>query len=214
MKIDSLILDIDGTIWNTTDIVADAWNTAIDSNFPQVPHVTGKILQGQFGKTMKVIADNLFSILSEEEKNLLMEKCCEQEQIKLHSNTKPITYPNVVETIKELSKKIPLFIVSNCQKGYIEVVIEKNSIAAFITDSECYGNNGKNKDENIKLICKRNNLKNPAYVGDTQGDYDACKKAGIPFIWVSYGFGKPDDENYFAKIDDFSELKMLVTASE
>ena len=212
MKFDGIILDIDGTIWNTTDVVAQAWNVAIDNNFPQVPHVSGDILKGQFGKTMKVIADNLFSVLNEDEKNFLMKKCCEAEQAKLHSDVKVPVYTNVIETIRTLSvgKNIPLFIVSNCQAGYIEVVLEKNKITEFITDSECFGNNGKNKDENIRLIVERNNLKSPVYVGDTQGDYEACQKAGVPFIWASYGFGKPDDNNYFAKVDDFSELLNLV----
>lgn len=212
MKFDGIILDIDGTIWNTTDVVAQAWNVAIDNNFPQVPHVTGDILKGQFGKTMKVIADNLFSVLNEDEKNFLMKKCCEAEQAKLHSDVKVPVYPNVIETIRTLSvgKNIPLFIVSNCQTGYIEVVLEKNKITEFITDSECFGNNGKNKDENICLIVERNNLKSPVYVGDTQGDYEACQKARVPFIWASYGFGKPADDNYFAKVDDFSELLKLV----
>ena len=35
------------------------------------------------------------------------------------------------------------------------------------------------KDENISLIVKRNGLKKPVYVGDTQGDFEACKKAGF-----------------------------------
>ena len=84
--------------------------------------------------------------------------------------------------------------------------MEKNKITSFITDFECYGNTGLNKDQNIVLVIKKNNLKNAVYVGDTQDDYDACKKASIPFVWASYGFGKPDDENYFAKIENFSDL--------
>ena len=81
---------------------------------------------------------------------------------------------------------------------------------SFITDFECYGNTGLNKDQNIALVIKRNNLKNAVYVGDTQGDYDACKKASIPFVWASYGFGKPDDENYLAKIEKFSDLLKVI----
>lgn len=208
MVFDSIILDIDGTIWNTTEIVASAWNKAIDKYFPTVPHVSANILQGQFGKTMKVIADNLFTILSDSEKLILMEKCCEEEQIALHSNNKNITYEGVVDGIKALSRKFPIYIVSNCQKGYIEVVIEKNNIQQYIKDFECYGNNGNNKADNIKLICARNNLKNPVYVGDTQGDFEACNEANVPFIWASYGFGKP--ESYFAKIDSFSDLLKII----
>ena len=31
-----------------------------------------------------------------------------------------------------------------------------------------------------------------AYIGDTQGDYEATLEAGVPFIWAGYGFGTPD----------------------
>lgn len=210
MKFDGIILDIDGTIWNTTPVVAEAWNEAIEELFPQVKRVSAKILQGQFGKTMKVISDNLFPELTEDEKKLLMDKCCVTEHQALLRNTKNLTYPNVVESIKKLSEFYKIFIVSNCQKGYIEVVIEKNHLENFIVDSECYGNNLKNKDENIKLLVQRNHLENPVYVGDTQGDYDACKAAGVPFIFASYGFGSISDDNYFAEIKDFSDLLQIL----
>ena len=134
MKIDSIILDVDGTIWNTTDIVADAWNLAIDKLYPQVPHVTGSILKGQFGKTMKVIADNLFPILNDAQKSQLMNECCVQEQLALTSITKDISYPNVIKTIAELSKVVPLFIVSNCQKGYIDPKREETTISRKSSD--------------------------------------------------------------------------------
>ena len=210
MKFDGLILDVDGTIWNTTGIVADAWNKTIDTFFPQVPHVTAEILKGQFGKTMDVIADNLFGVLSAEDKKILMEKCCIYEQKALLENTKNITYEGVIETLKKLSSIIPIFIVSNCQSGYIELVIEKNKITPLIKDFECFGNTGKSKAENIKLIASRNGLKSPVYVGDTQGDYEACKEAGVPFIWAAYGFGKPEDNNYYAKLDSFTQLESLL----
>ncbi len=210
MKFDGLILDVDGTIWNTTGIVAEAWNNAFDQFFPKVPHVTADVLKGQFGKPMDVIADNLFPMLNQDEKNLLMDKCCQMEQAALLQNTKNITYDGVVETIKEITKSIPVFIVSNCQSGYIEVVMEKNSIADFITDFECFGNNGFSKDKNISLIAQRNGLKAPVYVGDTQGDYEACQKAGLPFIWAAYGFGRPEDDNYFAKLEKFDQLLTLL----
>lgn len=210
MKFDSIILDVDGTIWNTTGIVADAWNLAFDKFFPQVPHVTAEILKGQFGKPMDVIADNLFPMLSKDEKKLLMEKCCEMEQAALMENTKDIAYDGVIETIKKLSRKIPVFIVSNCQSGYIEVVMEKNGIAEYIKDFECFGNTGLLKDQNIRLIIERNNLKAAAYVGDTQGDYEACKKADVPFIWAAYGFGRPEDDKYFAKLEEFDQLESLL----
>ena len=210
MNFDGLILDVDGTIWNTTEIVAEAWNDVIDTTFPAIPHVTAKILQGQFGKTMDVIAENLFGMLSYEERKILMEKCCHNEQKAIAENTKNITYDGVIQTLQKLYTKIPLFIVSNCQSGYIELVMKKNGITSLIKDFECFGNTGLSKNENIRLIVKRNNLKNPVYVGDTQGDFEACKKAGIAFIWAAYGFGRPDTEDYYAKLQRFPELENLL----
>ncbi len=210
MKYDSIILDVDGTIWDTTPIVAKAWNKAIEALFPKVPRVTADILKGQFGKTMDVIGRNLFGELNDQDQKTLLDRCCVEEQEALEQNEEDIAYEGVVQTIRELSKKVPLFIVSNCQAGYIELVIKKNNIEEFITDFECFGNNGLPKDKNIKLIVERNNLKNPVYVGDTQGDFDACKLAGVPFIWAEYGFGKVSEEGIAGSIKRFSEITELI----
>ena len=45
------------------------------------------------------------------------------------------------------------------------------------------------KAENITRIVDDYHLNSPVYVGDTMGDYEACGKAGVPFIFASYGFG-------------------------
>lgn len=95
-------------------------------------------------------------------------------------------------------------IVSNCQSGYIELFLRKTGLEPYITDTECYGDTGKNKDENIRLVVERNSLKHPVYVGDTQGDCDAAAKAGVPFVFASYGFGQADHAD--AVIASFDEL--------
>ena len=59
-------------------------------------------------------------------------------------------------------------------------------------DTECYGNTKKEKGENISLLVQRNHFLAPVYVGDTQGDCDAAKAAGVVFIHASYGYGKVD----------------------
>lgn len=207
---DGIILDIDGTIWNTTGIVAVAWNRAIDRSGLAAKKVNAQTLQQEFGKTMDVIAQDLWPNLSKADQEKLLSYCCTEEQIEVKNNTIDITYPGVVETIKELSTMQNLFIVSNCQNGYIELTMEKTGIAPYIKDFECYGRTGKAKAENIQILCSRNGITAPIYVGDTQGDCDACLQAEIPFIWASYGFGKA--ETYFDKIDKFSDLTGIVTS--
>ena len=204
MNFDAIILDIDGTIWNTTELVAQAWNKAIDMLFPSIAHVSADVLKTQFGKTMEQIANNLFPSLNQNEKQKLIDTCCIEEHKVIVSNTKDITYPTVRDTIPLLAKKYKLFIVSNCQKGYIELTMQKNALEPYILDTECYGNTGEDKDKNIITLCKRNALKNPVYVGDTQGDMLSCQKANVTFIWASYGFGQA--ENYYKKIEKFSDL--------
>ena len=204
---DAVIIDVDGTIWNTTGIVSVAWNKAINEWFPDCRKVTALDLQKEFGKTMEVIAYDLWPELSADERKILMAHCCTEEQIGIKNNQIDISYTGVIETIKQLSQVINLFVVSNCQKGYIELMLEKTNLQSYIKDFECYGRTGKGKAENIMLLSSRNNLHNPLYVGDTLGDYEACKQAGVSFAWASYGFGKVPEANI--KLTQFSDLKSL-----
>ncbi|MCR4674137.1 MAG: HAD-IA family hydrolase [Lachnospiraceae bacterium] len=203
MKFDAVILDVDGTVWDSTELVAKAWTKAakdceIDTE------ITADRLKGLFGKTMHEIADALLPDATEEEKNRVMYKSIEEEDKVLAENTVDITYPEVSSTIKELSKKLPVCIVSNCQKGYIELFMEKANVKSFITDTECYGNNGKGKADNLRLLIERNGFLHPCYVGDTLMDEIACREAGVPFIFASYGFGEAKQPVY--SIDSFKNL--------
>ena len=54
---------------------------------------------------------------------------------------------------------------------------------------------------------ERNGLKDVVYVGDTQGDADACKAAGVPFVFAEYGFGDvPDAEDRISKISELCTM--------
>ncbi|MBQ4015065.1 MAG: HAD family hydrolase [Treponema sp.] len=204
IKTDGIILDIDGTLWNTTGVVAKAWNKAIADCGFDAALVNASGLQKEFGKPMNVIADDLWPALSQGQKDLLMKQCCVREQEALKENHEDISYPAVRDTIKALAQKFRLYIVSNCQSGYIELTMEKNKIADYIKDHECYGDTGMGKADNLRLLVRRNGIKAPVYVGDTQGDADACREAGVKFVWAGYGFGSVQE--FAAKIDRFDQL--------
>lgn len=200
----NIILDVDGTLWDTTEVVAKAWNRAIAENGTSASVVNSSILKQQFGKTMDVIANNLFYDTDEENKRLLMEKCCQYEHDDIQEYEESMLYPNVKETIEKLAEKCGLFIVSNCQSGYIELFMKKTGIEEYIIDYECFGNTGLSKGENIKLVVERNNLADVVYVGDTLGDYEAATFANVPFIFAKYGFGLV--ENFYHEISEIKEL--------
>lgn len=208
----NIILDIDGTIWNTTAVVAVAWNRAVkEGNVPELKDlvITDKMLQKEFGKPMDVIADNLFGDIDKAIKAALLAKCCVYEHDEIAANNEDLSYEGIRETIIGLAKDHNLYIVSNCQDGYIELVMEKNGLTKYIKDYECFGHTGLQKDENITLLLKRNNigLDEACYVGDTMGDYTATKKAGIPFVFARYGFGNVENPDYI--IDTPSDLSKL-----
>ena len=200
---DAIFLDIDGTLWDSTYTVAEAWNTILEKEPDLNLVVTPDLLKSLFGRPLPEIASVILDKYDKETQLKLINECCKKEHEFL--NRKPgIIFEGVVETIQKLSKKYPVCIVSNCQAGSIELVTEKLGIKDYITDSECPGYSGLGKGDNIKLVMERNNYKEIVYVGDTQADYEATRIAGVPFVFCKYGFGKP--EGYEYSVETFSEL--------
>lgn len=116
-------------------------------------------------------------------------------------------YNQVEKVLEQLSEHYKLFIVSNCQEGYIETFYAYHQLDRYFLDYENPGRTGLTKGENIKLIIERNNLQSPLYVGDTEGDYQASKFAGIPFVYAEYGFGEVSGFDYsIARFDGLLEL--------
>jgi phosphoglycolate phosphatase len=203
---DSIIFDLDGTLWDATDNVLVVWNQVL-SNKKEIKRLIDKEeLQGTMGLQIKEIGQKLFPYLEEKVQAEIMNECCQVENEFL-GNQGGNLYDKLEETLKALSKKYKLYIVSNCQEGYIEAFFQYHQLGNYFLDYENPGRTGLSKGENIKLIMERNNLKNPVYVGDTEGDRKGAKVAGIPFVFAKYGFGQVNQFDYsIEKFDDLLEL--------
>ena len=205
MKVESLIFDIDGTLWDSRALVADGYNLQLCDEGLEHFCVNAEQLKALFGKTMSEIADIMLADIEVPERYSLMERCMEREDKYLRENaSESIAYDGVKETLTELSKRYRLFIVSNSQKGYPEITMQKIGVEDLFTGHLCFGDTQTEKGETIKILMKKYNIKDAVYIGDTQGDYEATVVAGIPFVWASYGFGTPAD--YAIKIDSFKEM--------
>ncbi len=183
-----IIFDMDGTLWDSAENVAKSWNTVVEREAEAIREITTEDIKNVMGHTMTEIAEMLFPMLEKDRAYSLMDACCkaENEYLRVHGGN---LYPGLESTLKTLSESYPLYIVSNCQSGYIEAFLDYYGFWKYFKDIECFGNNGKDKWENIALIVKRNHLERAVYVGDIQGDYDSSKKAGVDFIHAAYGFG-------------------------
>ena len=207
MRYESLIFDIDGTLWDSRALVAEGYNIQLKAEGLEHLYTNAEVLRPLFGKVMTEIGDVLFASIPLPERYALMERCMETENRYLYENECNIGYPGVKETIAELAKKYRLFIVSNSQCGYPELCIDKLGLTPYITGHMCFGDTGTSKGKTIRKLMQIHNIENCAYIGDTQGDYEATVEADVPFIWATYGFGTPD--GYAAKIDAFADLLKL-----
>ena len=207
MNYESLIFDIDGTLWDSRALVAEGYNLQLKDEGLEHLFVNAQQLKALFGKVMTEIADVLFAEIPLPERYALMERCMARENRYLQENPCAIGYPGVKETLNRLAENHRLFIVSNSQRGYPELCIRKLGLESCITAHLCFGDTGTSKGKTIRTLMQRHNIRSCAYIGDTQGDYEATLEAGIPFIWASYGFGTP--AGYGAKIDCISDLLTL-----
>lgn len=203
-KLDGIIFDVDGTLWDSTSQVAEVWNLAIQRNSDLDIRVDVPLLKTLFGKTMTEIANAVFPDLEPEEQTRIINYCYtfENEYLEEHPG---IVYNGVEETFRLLSEDTGLYIVSNCQCGYIEIFLKASGLEKYVKDHLCFGDTLVSKGQTIRILMERNNLKHVVYVGDTQGDADACREAGIPFIFAEYGFGDvPDAKERIGKITDLT----------
>ena len=199
----NIIFDMDGTLWDSAENVALAWNEAVGKSM-----FTERDIKSVMGMTMTSIAERLFPNETQEKRREFLVNCCECENKFLRERGGRL-FPNTVGTLEKLFERgHKLFIVSNCQSGYIEAFLDYYKLGGLFTDKLCWGDNEHEKWENIKLIMERNGLSEALYVGDTQGDCDSAYKAEARFAHAAYGFGEVNRCDH--KINDISELLDIV----
>lgn len=207
MKFESLIFDIDGTLWDSRALVAEGYNLQLRDEGLERYCVDAARLRPLFGKVMSAIADALFPDMPPQVRYPLMERCMARENRYLEENECRIGYAGIAETLCTLSETHRLFIVSNSQQGYPELCIQKLGLEKWIGGHLCFGDTGTSKGQTIRTLMERYGITSCAYIGDTQGDYEATVEAGVPFIWAAYGFDTPS--GYALKIDSPADLLKL-----
>lgn len=201
----NIIFDLDGTLWDSSGTILKAWESIFKK---EMISITQDEVKHILGLTNEEIINWLFlnkNINKLKAENILC--ICQKEEINQILKSGGMLFSNVKETLQELSIYNKLYIVSNCQKGYIEAFLSYYKLNEYFIDFESAGNTGNNKADNIKLLMKRNELNDAIYVGDTIGDYNASTENKIPFVYAKYGFGKVDNSTY--KINKIEELIKL-----
>ena len=185
---DSLIFDLDGTLWDAVQTYSDAWNLYFKRNDLEL-ETSKKELNGLMGMEEAGFLEVMLPDFSPGERKEHYEKIVDI-QYELIDRQGGHIYEGVLEGLELLSRRFALFIVSNCPERTIDHFLRFAGIEALIKDSLAHGQNHRPKHENIRELIRRHNLRKALYIGDTEGDRIQSEKASVPFVFVEYGFGE------------------------
>lgn len=197
-----IIFDMDGTLWNTID--ATYLGSKIITDKYDLNTVTMKTIRNNMGAPIEQSQDEYLRSNKIKNKSKIMDELASSIRKEIESGNGITIYPYAYDTLKKLSQKYKLAIVTNNNDEYAKVLVKMLNADELFTEYLGCTDRFKSKDEAFLYLIKKHNIKKAIYVGDTSIDSEASKKAGIPFIYARYGFGKNVENKYF--IDSLREL--------
>ena len=186
---DAILFDLDGTLWDSVDGCVHAWNEVLAAHPGAGEPLTPARMRSYMGKTNQQIARLMMPTLSDADAMSIMAECSAHEHDYLRTNGGGRLFDGVLDTLRALSQTYDLYIISNCESGYIEIFLDLCDVWSLFRGRACPGDTGLLKGDNIRLILKNAGNPRAFYLGDTEGDEQAARQAGIPFVHAAYGFG-------------------------
>ena len=199
-EFDSLIFDMDGTLWDAVDSYAKVWDvTFADMNMDCT------VSRQQLIECMGLPIDRIYEVIvgKPEIAGPFLRRLAENED-NMMSSLGGTLYPGVREYIPRLAERYRLFMVSNCGVLGLPNFLEYTGLKPYFTDTISYGQTLLPKDGNIRLLMDSYQLQHPVYIGDTAGDCRSAHAAGIPMMLAQYGFGTAPDADF--KADSFEDI--------
>ncbi|WP_336634035.1 HAD-IA family hydrolase [Lysinibacillus fusiformis] len=177
-----IIFDFDGTLADSTAVFASAWNTLAQKyKFKGIElkeiDTLKKLSISERSKLFDFPMYKLPMILPQ------FYKLYRQSLNDVH------LFEGMKEVLLEIDKRgYKILIISSNSKDNIVEFLKMNGIHC-VTDVLC-SNRIFGKDKVMKKFLKESNVSatEVIYIGDEQRDIVACKKAGVPIIWVEWGY--------------------------
>ena len=196
---DALIFDMDGTMWDAVDTYAEIWNMAFERE-----GIERRITRDDLLALIGTPIDDIMRHFAPAERVKHLLKTIADLVVTELPRLGGKLYDGVQEGVAELAKHYRLFMLSNCDELELPIFVRYAGIEPYITDTLAYGNTRLRKAENMQLLAEKYHLQHPVYIGDTAGDCNEAHRAGVPFVWMSYGFGTTDKAQL--QFDTFADM--------
>lgn len=191
MNYDSIIFDMDGTLWDAVDSYCEVW----DQTFRDIGRGDLRVSRQQLIKCMGMPIYEIYDRIVTDpgiDRDDYLKRLDRNEEL-LMPRLGGRLYPGVKETLRGLAQRCRLFMVSNCGAEGVKNFLKYTGLEPYMTDTLTFGQTHKGKEGNIRLLTERHGLKHPVYVGDTESDCRSAHKAGVVFVHAAYGFGTAKD---------------------
>jgi len=185
---ESIIFDLDGTLWDASDSCANGWNIALKGMEIESRKISADDIRQVSGMPFGECISSLFGSLPPEVIEKLGPKIESGERDAIIANGGTL-YKGVREGLQKLSSEYRLFLVSNCQTWYLKEFFRHSQTGHLFSGFDCHGNSGHPKSQMIAELIDSHGLGRSIYIGDTASDQSASHRAGVEFGHAGYGFG-------------------------
>ncbi len=206
-RYDSIIFDVDGTLWDASRACAFAWTQAAREFGLHDRAVTPSDIRRVSGLPFSDCVEQIFGDLPSSDVEALGGLIDSSERRAVESEGGDL-FSGVVEGVAALSEEFHLSVVSNCQAWYLQAFLNRSRLRRYFQGADCYGNSQVPKAQMISSMVERFSLSSPVYVGDTSGDHQASSDAGVAFGYVSYGFGQTNHPDH--EFSSFNDLVLSI----
>ena len=194
------IFDLDGTVFDSSALVAPAIWRALDRLEAQTPGLSlrrpdAEEVFGLLGLPNSRYVQALGYDLSPEQWGLL-KVWVEESEVELIRAGQGRIYDGILPLLDRLrGAGIPCVVASNCGRLYLQAIFSRFGLDRWMSDARCNDDmpHGDKADLLTMLVTSSACCAAEAvYFGDRCFDVEAAREAGTQFIACSWGFGKND----------------------
>lgn len=192
MKYDAVIFDLDGTLLDTLEDLANSVNFALK---------TYGMAERTLCEIRSFVGTGIGNLIKKSvPEGTGSEKCAEvldtfRNHYKDHSADMTKPYDGVLSLLSDLrAAGVPVAVVSNKVDIAVQMLVKRYFDGLIdVAVGELEGVNRKPEPDTVFIAMEKMGVKNAVYIGDSEVDVKTAENASLDGVFVSWGFRTEDD---------------------